>query len=54
MLKWIFMAVPLYLSYYTLMFAIRVLKKEKNILGFVFLCILTISLTVLPVWLLMR
>lgn len=54
MLKWVSMVVPLYLSYYTLMFAIRVLKKEKNILGFIFLCILTVSLTVLPVWLFMR
>lgn len=50
MLKWLFMVGPLYLTYYTLMFAFMVWKKEKNMLAFIFITLLALSITAVPIW----
>jgi len=50
MLKWLFMVGPLYLTYYTLMFAYMVWKNEKNLLACIFITLLGLSLTAVPVW----
>ena len=46
-MSWIYMIVPLYITYYTFTFAKKVYEEEKNILATIFISILAISITVL-------
>ncbi|WP_425447144.1 hypothetical protein [Dethiothermospora halolimnae] len=51
MLQWLFMIIPLYITYYTLIYAKMIWLKEKNKTASIVIIILAISITVLPVWL---
>ena len=54
MFEWLFMVIPLYFTYYTVMYAIVVWKKERNITACIMIGLLALSLTVLPIWLKIR
>ncbi|KNY28973.1 hypothetical protein [Pseudobacteroides cellulosolvens] len=54
MFDWLVMIAPVYLTYYTFIYAVTVWRKERNMLACVFISILALSLTAIPIWLKIR
>ena len=54
MFKWLFMIIPIYISYYTFSYANMIRKKEKNRLGFAGVSIISLIILLFPIWLALR